>query len=303
MATYTMKDFIEKKIAVRVGEKHAKEFLRMCEKHDLKWLICDSATGFVPEKYEDELTIAFNCSRDNYLGYCYEGYYFGRGWKVIDFSKIADDLPPRYQIIIECDGDITTAKMTINGKETKVSEAKRNPADKFDWKKGAALAFERLWDKTPAKKEGVFNVGDRVVCINADCGNYNVVGKHGRVVRGNNDRCLVAVEFDEDMDCAHDCHGLAKENRGWFVNPENLLHESSAPKAKKVKEVKRQAHVGEWVKIVEPDGCPGELYKEGDVLKVVGLSPIGNALLSCGGDIAGEYEYVVLEGYEPGMEV
>lgn len=40
--------------------------------------------------------------------------------------------------------------MTINGREVKTAIARRNPADKFDWRKGAELAFERLWN-TPKK--------------------------------------------------------------------------------------------------------------------------------------------------------
>lgn len=51
-----------------------------------------------------------------------------------------------YQILIDCDGTTTTATMTINDREIKTAIARRNPADKFDWRKGAKLAFERLWN-------------------------------------------------------------------------------------------------------------------------------------------------------------
>ena len=36
---YTMKDFREKIIAVRVGTKHIKEFLQMCEAEGMRWAI------------------------------------------------------------------------------------------------------------------------------------------------------------------------------------------------------------------------------------------------------------------------
>lgn len=60
-----------------------------------------------------------------------------------------------YQILIDCDGTTTTATMTINGREIKTAIARRNPADKFDWRKGAELAFDRLWDsqKKPEVRE------------------------------------------------------------------------------------------------------------------------------------------------------
>lgn len=60
----------------------------------------------------------------------------------------------KYQIIIESDGDTTTATMTINGVEVKKAQTKRNPKDKPNWKIGAQMAFGRLWD-TEKKKNTV----------------------------------------------------------------------------------------------------------------------------------------------------
>jgi hypothetical protein len=53
----------------------------------------------------------------------------------------------RYKIIIECDGDTTLARMMVNGHTVKRVAAKRNPADKFNWRIGAQTAFNRLWEK------------------------------------------------------------------------------------------------------------------------------------------------------------
>lgn len=53
----------------------------------------------------------------------------------------------RYKIIIECDGDTTLARMLVNGHTVKRVAAKRNPADKFNWRIGAQTAFNRLWEK------------------------------------------------------------------------------------------------------------------------------------------------------------
>ena len=88
------------------------------------------------------------------------------------------------QILIDCDGNTTTATMTINGREIKTAIARRNPEDKFDWRKGAALAFERLWNsqKKAEKMYGVreveryANPGEYIKIVDAwnDCSeNYH----------------------------------------------------------------------------------------------------------------------------------
>ncbi len=71
---------------------------------------------------------------------------------VVDFDKIDFTRRKHYRIVIDCDGDTTRAIMTVDGKEIKGAVARRNPEDKFNWRKGAALAFERLWN-SPKKAE------------------------------------------------------------------------------------------------------------------------------------------------------
>lgn len=58
----------------------------------------------------------------------------------------------KYKIIITSDGDNTTAKMIINGREVKSATAKRNPQDKPNWHIGAKTAFDRLFEGKKAKK-------------------------------------------------------------------------------------------------------------------------------------------------------
>lgn len=55
--------------------------------------------------------------------------------------------PPRYKIVIECHDNTTTAQMFVDGCVVKEATAKRNPADKFNWRIGAQMAFNRLWEK------------------------------------------------------------------------------------------------------------------------------------------------------------
>ena len=133
-----------------------------------------------------------------------------------------------YRITIECDGDTTTAKMIVNGKTVKTAMAKRNPADKVNWRIGAQTAFDRLWVKREKpekqKKDGVFNVGDRVVS-NEKC--YHE-GKHGRIVfiqhSKDHDFCDIGVEFDEYVG-GHECCGNAKMGHGWWVTEGLIRHE------------------------------------------------------------------------------
>lgn len=129
------------------------------------------------------------------------------------------------QILIDCDGTTTTATMTINGREIKTAIARRNPADKFDWKKGAVLAFDRLWN---GKKK--------------------------------------------------------------------------AEKKPEVREVKRFAKPGEYIKIVYVwDGCSNS-YHKGDIFLVTrSYQGVLDGWVNAKGNSLAIYpkEYVVLEGYRP----
>lgn len=153
MKKYTMQDFINEKIAVRIGNKYGAEFMKMCEDANLRWITCGNASNFVPSIYGDKQCVAFNCCGDNRLGHETEKWYTKEGWKVIDFHDIASHR--KYMIILESEGDITTARMIINGKEVKTAKATRNPDDKFNWKMGAQLAFDRLWGEKKDKVKEV----------------------------------------------------------------------------------------------------------------------------------------------------
>lgn len=54
---------------------------------------------------------------------------------------------PRYHIVVDCRDDKTTAFMFVDGKCVKVTQAKRNPKDKFSLRIGAETAFKRLFEK------------------------------------------------------------------------------------------------------------------------------------------------------------
>lgn len=205
-----------------------------------------------------------------------------------------------YSIVIRYEGDTTTATLIdSNFKHIKTTTAKRNPKDKPSLRIGAQVAFDRLWQKKekpedPAEKDG-FKVGDRVVCVNRS---HECCDKHGRIVAILHDTDLVpfGVEFDECV-YGHDCDGAAKLGYGRWFFASDLSHEQ--PTKPQVREVKRNAKVGEWVRIVDALHGYGEKYKNGDVLRTVVVDCLGFADLSCGGAGAYPGEYVALEGYQP----
>lgn len=106
-----------------------------------------------------------------------------------------------------------------------------------------------------------------------------------RVVHGKD---VVRVKMKEDTE---ECGG-----GGWFWQAEMI-----AEKIEPVKEVKRKAKVGEYIKIVDPKVTYGH-YKKGDILEVHGVYKNGGVDVwgTDGADVYVLYkEYVVLENYIP----
>lgn len=154
MKKYSINDFFAGKVDIRCkNNKQALSLLKECDKRGVVWNNNLKATSIL------------------HLMPVLEMDFFGNGRltqsnghderNVVDFDQI-DFCPCKtsYQILIDCDGTTTTATMTINGREIKTAIARRNPEDKFDWKKGAELAFERLLEsqKKPEKKPEVREV-------------------------------------------------------------------------------------------------------------------------------------------------
>lgn len=173
----------------------------------------------------------------------------------------------KYKIEIKSDGYVTQADMIINGKIVKTANAFLNPQDKFNFRTGAELAFNRLfakkiehdgcegckwecedeekcvardcrhaftWPENVSKpdkytKKRNFEVGDRVVCVNANDGSYYTIatGEHGRVIE-NRSRAFenwIAVEFDHALPCAHAAMGAGKRDHCFWIKPCDLRHE------------------------------------------------------------------------------
>ena len=144
MKKYSINDFFAGKVDIRCkNNKQALSLLEECDKRGVVWHSGKKATSRLPIMPVLEMDFFCNGGLTQSCGHDERN--------VVDFDQI-DFCPCKtsYQILIDCDGTTTTATMTINDREIKTAIARRNPADKFDWRKGSALAFERLWN-SPTK--------------------------------------------------------------------------------------------------------------------------------------------------------
>lgn len=108
----------------------------------------------------------------------------GKGWLWSDseIEGLANEC--NQKIVITSDGYETLARLYDGNKVVKSAAAKCSPEDKFDFKIGAKIAFERLTDeekKEEPKNEHKFKVGDRVRRINSPVLNFKV-GDIGTIV-------------------------------------------------------------------------------------------------------------------------
>lgn len=217
MKKYSINEFFAGNVDIRCkNDKQKMAVLKECDKRGVVWNGDEKVTDFIPDCSVLEISFYGNGRLTQSSGHADRN--------VVDFDQIEFLRDNCYRIVIDCDGTTTTATMTINGREIKTAIARRNPADKFDWRKGAELAFERLWN-SPKK------LGEK---------------------------------------------------------PE-------------VREVKRFAKPGEYIKIVNAaDSFHGENYDNGDILQVIGYYGYNGAVKAKGANVAiAPYEYVVLEGYRP----
>lgn len=166
----TIKDFIEKRIAVRTGTgENARKFLAMLEKANLTWKTGDKATEFIPDWFGEDCCIVYLNDR---IEYCDLPFYKKHGFKIVEVDEFG--IVNNYEIKISLDGDVTTAEMIVNGKVVKSAKAKRNPVDKFDFAIGAKLAFERLFEREQKVEfEGcdscIHSEEDEMYCVNINC--------------------------------------------------------------------------------------------------------------------------------------
>lgn len=174
--------------------------------------------------------------------------------------------------------------IALDKRTGKKAIAKCSPEDTFDFNIGAKLAFDRLMNDN---KESTIVEDMRKklknYCSDMHCGDCKL---HSPVCR-----------------CGNNTHFMNKDNTGNYeMSDEEIKHAFNIIFGTGIKEVKRRAKVGEYVKIVNAVSSYGN-YKNGDILKIVddayGYARYGHHP----GEALYNHEYVVLEGYKPKKEV
>ena len=305
MYKHTIKDFLGGSICVRCNTLEDKQrMLQLCAETGITKTLSSTfsiqqTVAFFNVFYIDRDALTLSTLSETTAKFC----------DVVPFSSLSSDTHRR-RIVIDYSDTITIATLYNGEKDVKSTTISRCHNDNPSVHIAAIEAINKLLAKQAkqpkktakpenlAEKEG-FKIGDRVVVSSArhDLA-YSAHGKHGTIVSLENEahgENLFAVKLDEPV-YDHDCLGQTKPGHGCYANAETLRHEQ--PANPQVREVKRRANVGEWVKITQSDGFEGERYRNGDILQVVKTKPELD-VLSCGGVAVRCSEYVVLENYHP----
>lgn len=300
MTKHTIKDFLDGQICVHCADQDDKQrLLQVCTEAGIAKTWCSTLSiqqtvAFFNVFYVDRDSFTLAIMSEATAKFC----------DVVPFSSLVNDTNSS-RIVIEYSNAVTTATMYNGEKPVKSATINRHHNDESSVRIAAIKVIDKLLAKQgkqpkqekPAEK-CKFKVGDRVVYVGENV-NPNVVGKHGTVMYIKSIDSI-GIQFDEYVDghgLESACLRLAiKHGYGWWCKGENLRHEQ--PTKPQVREVKRRAKAGEWVKIVRADGFQDEEYKDGDILQVI-TNGYSLDYLSCGGGGATKSEYVVLEGYKP----
>lgn len=90
-----------------------------------------------------------------------------------EFEEVFEDeekkLDFTHKIEIYYDGEkVTTARMIVNGKIVKEATSRRNPEDKFDFAKGATIAFNRLFAREKKEVKRWAEPGETIKIVAAE---------------------------------------------------------------------------------------------------------------------------------------
>lgn len=218
--------------------------------------------------------------------------WFGGEFSTELFELVLDNK----EITIRQKGRKVIAVMTEGGKYVKSANAKCSPTDEFDFNIGAKLAFSRLMgeekiDKPYVEvKQNKYEVGDKVklvstrpVCWASGGGMDKYLDREVEITEINGN----FFKFDGSGDWCFN-----------FCDIEKKISVIECQPSTTVREVKRPAKVGEWIKVVNADTWFNE-YKNGDMFKVDDLySSREEGIISKPHHIVPR-EYVVLENYQP----
>lgn len=161
---YTMKDFIDGKIAVNFkNRKERLKFLKMCEEEGLRWLSGDPATRYDPG---DGSAILFGACGSDTLTFSYTAQ---NDRKTIPFTIFNN---PETIGLIKCNGNTITVHMgDLHG------TAKCSPDDEFDLYTGCELALRRAFGAENKKPEKPKYYNGKMVCVENGIFTWWTVGK------------------------------------------------------------------------------------------------------------------------------
>jgi hypothetical protein len=181
-------------------------------------------------------------------------------------------------VIYRKDNDV----IALDKRTGKKAIAKCSPEDTFDFNVGAKLAFERLMN---GNKESI-TVEDMRKRLKSYC--------RGRSC------CNCKLKYSTYR-CGRGTNFMIKDNSGnYTMSNKEIKAAFNIVFGTGIKEVKRRAKVGEYVKIIDAISSYGN-YKNGDILKIV--DDVDYVRYGyCDGQYLHDSEYVVLEGYNPDKE-
>ena len=170
--------------------------------------------------------------------------------------------------------------IALDKRTGKKAIAKCSSEDTFDFNVGAKLAFDRLMN---GNKESI-TVEDMRKRLKSYC--------RGRSC------CNCKLNYPTYR-CGRGTNFMIKDDVGnYTMSDEEIKDAFNIVFGAGVREVKRRAKEGEYVKIVDADGE----YKNGDILQIVDDTEVYVRYGYGIGKYLYDYEYVVLEGYNPEKE-
>lgn len=188
-----------------------------------------------------------------------------------------DDLEPVNETIViyRKDREVIALDKTTGDKAI----ARCSPADEYDFHVGAKLAFDRL--------------------MNGNKENITVEDMRKRLELYCNCRCSNCKLKSQTYRCGRGAHFMTKDDAGnYTMSNKEIKAAFNIVFGTGVKEVKRRAKKGDYVKIVKEFEKYGD-FSKGDILQIIdnkdGLVRYGYDRY----DFLCDDEYIVLEGYKP----
>lgn len=232
---HLMKIFADQKIAVYFTEQWQRDtFLTMCQEASMTWRNFIDATSDIGMKFSANIGISFNFTDNGHLGYSDKNFYLSEGWRVVsylDFVNLTGIMEStkenKHEITITSNGVETTATFAVKGKVIKTATARCHPEDRFDFHKGAEIAFNRLFEKE-VEKVDTYNlkIGDKVRVrhdLRVGCA-YNGVNVVEEMLEFRDKVVTISDVFKfDDPNIGVKEYYLREDTGDWYWSPDMLV--------------------------------------------------------------------------------